>query len=54
MNLKFQMVVAVKETTEAVTGNTEKETVSNRTRTHALSYQAVRDLADPEFPLGYP
>ena len=61
MNLKVQMVIAVKETTEAVAEKTEKETVLNRTRTHnrsialhTLSYQAVRELADSEFLLSCP
>ena len=55
------MVIAVKETTEAVAEKTEKETVLRRTRTHnrsialhTLSYQAVRELADSEFLLSYP
>ena len=61
MNLKVQMVIAVKVTTEAVAEKTENETVSNRTRTHyrsialhTLSYQAVRELADSEFLLSCP
>ena len=61
MNLKVQVIVAVKETTEVVTEKTEKETVLNRTRTHnrsialhTLSYQAVRELADFELLLSCP
>ena len=61
MNLEVQMVIAVKETTEAVAEKTEKETVLNRTQTHnssialhTLSYQAVRELADSEFLLSCP
>ena len=37
MNLKVQMIIAVKETTEAVAEKTEKDTVLNRTRTHNRS-----------------
>ena len=61
MNLKVEMIIAVKEITEAVTEKTEKETFLNRTRTHnrsialhTLSYQAVRELADSEFLLSCP
>ena len=59
--IEVQVIVAVKETTEAVADKTEKETVLRRPRTHnrsialhTLSYQAVRGLADSEFLSSYP
>ena len=59
--IEVKVVIAVKETTEAVTEKTEKETVLRRPRTHnrsialhTLSYQAVRELADSEVLLSYP
>ena len=64
--LRFEvLMIAVKETIEAVVEKTEKGTVLNRIRTQnrsiaalsitaTLSYQAVRELADFEVVLSCP
>ena len=59
--IEVQVVIAVKETTEAVAEKTEKDTILRRTPTHnrsiamhTLSYQAVRELAYSEFLFSHP